>query len=79
MAEPRHFPTPWRIVELEECVKMVDAAGMSMAYFYLADDPERRTTMQRMSREEARKFAQAFAMLPDLREPLQEAMGLRLA
>ncbi len=48
---------------------------MGLAAFYLEDDPGRRSEMRRMSREEARRIAQAFAMLPDQRE----AMGLRSA
>jgi hypothetical protein len=79
MTEHRRFPGPWRVVELQESFRVEDASGFGLAYTYFTDDPERRSTTKRMSREDARKMAQAFAMMPDLREPLREAMGLRLA
>ena len=66
MNEPRRFPPPWQIVENPESFLVKDATGQPLAYFYFEDEPGRRQTMKRLTRDAARRFAVNFARLPDL-------------
>ena len=64
MPEPRRFPSPWSIDELEESFVIKDAAGFSIAYVYFEDEPGWRSAMRRLTRDEAFLIAVNFAKLP---------------
>ncbi len=66
MPERRRFPLPWTATELGESFQVRDATGQILCYFYFEDEPTRRTTMRRLTRDEARRIAMNVAKLPDL-------------
>jgi hypothetical protein len=43
-----------------------DATGKALAYLYFEDEPGRRTTMKRLTREEVRRVAINIAKAPQL-------------
>jgi hypothetical protein len=62
----RRFPPPWTIDENAECFVVRDATGQALSYFYFEDEPGRRQTMKRLTKDAARRFAINFAKLPEL-------------
>ena len=62
----RRFPPPWSIEEHPESFAIVDANGQNLVYVYHEDEPGRRMTMKRLTRDEARRIAVNFARLPEL-------------
>jgi hypothetical protein len=66
MPERRRFPLPWTATEAGESFQVRDATGQILGYFYYEDEPTRRTTMHRLTRDEARRIAMNVAKLPDL-------------
>ena len=74
MTEPatRRFPTPWTVVELHEAFRIVDANGMHLAYVHFCENPKRRDSTNRMSKDEARRIAVTMAAAPDLRAELRD-------
>jgi hypothetical protein len=63
------FPAPWYVDELEESFVIKDSSGQALAYVYFETDPNnesRRTIMNRLTREEARRIAASIGRLPTL-------------
>ena len=60
------FTSPWTAVEHDESFIIQDATGQALAYVYFEDEPQRRMSMKRLSRDEARRIAANIANLPDL-------------
>jgi len=59
---PERFPKPWKARELQESFVIEDASNFPLAYVYFADRPQDPMTPNpRMTREQARKIAKAFA------------------
>ena len=66
---PHHFPAPWYVDEQEESFVAKDRSGQALAYVYFERDPNnetRRAVVGRLTREEARRIAQAIIKLPTL-------------
>jgi hypothetical protein len=64
--EPRRFPPPWSIDELEACFVVKDSGGQKLAYVYFEDEPGRRSAAKLLSKDEARRIAANVAKLPEL-------------
>lgn len=63
---PRRFKPPWNIKEGSESFIVRDTSGVAIAYVYISDDPERRSHMGRLTRDEGRRIANGIARLPEL-------------
>ena len=61
----RRFLPPWSTVESDESFTVIDAAGFKLAYLYFAEG-QRGFLMARLTRDEARRIANAIARLPEL-------------
>lgn len=68
MPAPRRFPKPWKVVENEESFVVKDANDFPLAYLYVEDDVKRNWAIigGRLTKDEARRIANAIARLPDL-------------
>jgi hypothetical protein len=67
MAEPRNFPPPWSVEELDSCFVVKDANGQALAYMYFEKAPLRRyRRSELLTRDEAQRIAAIFAGLPKL-------------
>ena len=63
--EVRRFSQPWSIIEHDESFAVIDATGFNLAYLYFAEG-QRGFHMARLTRDEARRIANAIARLPEL-------------
>ena len=70
------FRQPWKLVERDESFTITDASNTALGVVYFEDEPGRRTTMRRLSREDALRFASQVVRLPEL---LDELKGRRAA
>jgi hypothetical protein len=68
MDETSHLLPPWRVTEHseQECYSVEDANSQNIAYIYFAEDPARRRSLGRLTKDEARKIANGIARLPEL-------------
>ena len=66
MPSPRRFPPPWSIEEHEESFIVKDANGQRIAYLYFEDEPQRRLSTKRLTRDEAFLIAVNIANLPSV-------------
>jgi hypothetical protein len=64
MPKRRLFPPPWSVEEMQESFVIKDADGQQLAYIYFEDEPQRQTSMKRLSRDEAFLLAVNIAKLP---------------
>jgi hypothetical protein len=62
----RHFPPPWSVEELDNCLVVKDANGQALAYMYFEKEPRRRFRRELLTRNEAQRIAGVFANLPEL-------------
>lgn len=62
----RRFPTPWQVVERPESFCIEDAVGQALAWVYFEEEETRRSSMHRLTRDEARRVAANIAKLPQL-------------
>jgi hypothetical protein len=66
MPSPRRFPPPWSIEEQQESFAVRDATGQALAYIYFDDEPQRRASTKRLTRDEAFLIAVNIAKLPSV-------------
>jgi hypothetical protein len=76
-SEPRRFPPPWVVEELDACFVVTDNAGQKLAYVYFENEPGRQSAAK-FTRDEARRIAANIAKLPELL-PTMSALGFILA
>jgi hypothetical protein len=63
---PRRFPSPWSIEENTESFAVKDDAGQVLCYVYFEDEPTRRSSTNRMTKDDAFLIAVAIAKLPSV-------------
>jgi len=66
MSQQRRFPSPWKIEEHAESFVVSDGVGQRLAYLYFEDEPARRSTINRLSKDDAWRIARAITRLPGL-------------
>lgn len=66
MPSPRRFPPPWTIDETDACFIVRDKTGQALAYVYFEHEPGRRSAVNPLIHDEARRIAVNVAKLPDL-------------
>ena len=59
--EPRRFPPPWAIEELDAAFVVKDSAGQKLAYVYFEDKPGRRSAAKLLTKDQARRIATNIA------------------
>jgi hypothetical protein len=53
MPQPRRFPPPWSIEELDAAFVVKDASGQKLGYFYFEEEPGRRSAAKLLTKDEA--------------------------
>jgi hypothetical protein len=53
MSEPRRFPPPWTVEDLDACFVVRDSNGQQLAYVYFEDEPGRRSAAKLLSKDGA--------------------------
>lgn len=73
----KRFPAPWREERIEGGYIVRDASGFPLGYFYSPSNYDQLGTAatSHLSPDEARRFARAFARLPELLEAEKKAKG----
>jgi hypothetical protein len=66
MVYPRRFPAPWRVEENAESFVVTDGLGQKLAFLYFEDEPQRRTSMKRLTKDDAWRIARAITRIPAL-------------
>jgi hypothetical protein len=67
MNQPRRFPPPWTVVQIEGGFSVTDSNGIVLAYVYARDDMVSRSASNAwLSTEEAWRIANGIAKLPGL-------------
>ena len=67
MIEPRNFPPPWSVEELDSCFVVKDANRQALAYMYFEKEPLRPyRRSELLTRDEAQRIAAIFGKLPEL-------------
>jgi hypothetical protein len=66
MPSPRRFRRPWSIEERQESFIAKDANGRQIAYLYFEDEPQRKVSMKRLSRDDAFLIALNIAKVPSV-------------
>ncbi|SEF15199.1 hypothetical protein SAMN05444161_9210 [Rhizobiales bacterium GAS191] len=66
------FHRPWKLVEHDESFAVVDASNTALALVYFEEESGRRSSMRRLSREDARRLATQVVRLPELLEELRQ-------
>jgi hypothetical protein len=54
-SQPRRFPPPWTVEELDAAFVVKDRGGQKLGYFYFEEEPGRRTAAKLLTKDEARK------------------------
>jgi hypothetical protein len=62
----RRFPPPWTVEPLPGGLKVIDANGQSLAYFYARDNDHDASIAKVLTMDEARRLASNFAKLPEM-------------
>jgi hypothetical protein len=68
---PRRLPPPWTIEELPEYFLVRDANGNALAHIYFEDEDSRRTILDRLRRNRARRIAANITKLPAFIEAVE--------
>ncbi|SEF04150.1 hypothetical protein SAMN05519104_8045 [Rhizobiales bacterium GAS188] len=74
---PQALPSPLEAVEHDESFAVIDATNTALALVYFEEEPGRRSSMKRLSREDARRLAAQVVKLPELLEELRQHVAAR--
>ena len=66
MVQPRRFPPPWTVEELDNRFVVIDSAEQKLAYVYFEEEPKRRSAAKLLAKDETRRIAVNLARLPEL-------------
>ena len=61
MAQPRRFPPPWTVEELDACFVVIDSAEQKLAYVYFEEESGHRSAAKLLTKDEARRIAANIA------------------